>query len=125
MRWRIDSEWSGLGFFTAEIEIPERVEVFGAVGRETEFAYPVRVVAKHLARRERLIGERWRFELDGRGYYGQATLTGVRTPTENYRGSGFAVGGLSPIVRDAVRVPTRIPPWRTWLPGPKVARSLR
>jgi hypothetical protein len=65
-----------LGFFTAEIEIPERVEVFRADGSETEFVYPVRVVAKHLARRARLIGGRWIFELDGRGYYVKdATLT--------------------------------------------------
>jgi hypothetical protein len=55
-----------LGFFTAEIEIPERVEVFRADGSETEFVYPVRVVAKHLARRARLIGGRWIFEwMDG------------------------------------------------------------
>jgi hypothetical protein len=70
-----------LGFFTAEIETPERVEVYRADGSETEFAYPVRVVAKHLARRARLIGGRWIFELDGRGYYiKDVTLTafGVR-----------------------------------------------
>jgi hypothetical protein len=65
-----------LGFYTAEIEIPERTEVFRADGSETEFAYPVRVTAKHLARRARLIGGRWIFEVDGRGYYVKdATLT--------------------------------------------------
>jgi hypothetical protein len=70
------SRMASLGFFTAEIEIPEGVEVFRADDSETEFAYPVRVVAKHLARRERLIGGRWIFELDGRGYYVKdATLT--------------------------------------------------
>jgi hypothetical protein len=70
-----------LGFFTAEIEIPERVEVYRADGSETEFAYPVRVVAKHVARCARMIGGRWIFEVDGRGYYVKdATLTafGVR-----------------------------------------------
>jgi hypothetical protein len=67
------------GFFTAEIEIPERVEVFRADGSETEFAYPVHVIAKHLARRARLVGGRWIFELDGRGYYVKdATLTAFR-----------------------------------------------
>ena len=67
------------GLFTAEIEIPARVEVFRADGSETEFAYPVHVIAKHLARRARLIGGRWIFELDGRGYYVKdATLTAFR-----------------------------------------------
>jgi hypothetical protein len=68
-----------LGFYTAEIEIPERVEVFRADGSETEFAYPVRVIAKHLARRARLIGGRWIFEVNGRGYYVKdVTLTAFR-----------------------------------------------
>jgi hypothetical protein len=68
-----------LGFYTAEIEIPERVEVFRADGSETEFAYPVRVVAKHLARRARLMGGRWIFEVNGRGYYVKdVTLTAFR-----------------------------------------------
>jgi hypothetical protein len=72
---------TSLGFFTAEIDIPERVEVFRADGSETEFAYPVRVTAKHLARRASMIGGRWVFEVDGRGYYVKdVTLTafGVR-----------------------------------------------
>jgi hypothetical protein len=65
-----------LSFYTAEIEIPERTEVLRADGSETEFAYPVRVIAKHVAKRGRLIGGRWVFELDGRGYYVKdATLT--------------------------------------------------
>jgi hypothetical protein len=64
------------GFYTAEIEIPERTEVLRADGIETEFAYPVRVIAKHVAKCGRLIGGRWVFELDGRGYYVKdATLT--------------------------------------------------
>jgi hypothetical protein len=75
-----------LGFFTAEIEIPERIEVFRADGSETEFAYPVRVIAKHVARRARLIGGRSVFEVDGRGYYiKDVTLTafGVRPQITN------------------------------------------
>jgi hypothetical protein len=59
----------GLGSYTAEIEIPERIEVFRADGSETELAYPVRVVAKHVAIFSHMVGGRWVFEVDGRGYY--------------------------------------------------------
>jgi hypothetical protein len=67
-------------FVSAEIEIPERVEVFRADNTQTEFAYPVQVKAKHAAiYPSRLVGGRWFFGLNGRGYYiKDETLSGFR-----------------------------------------------
>jgi hypothetical protein len=38
-----------IDFLAAEIEIPEKVEVFRSDNTQTEFAYPIQVQAKHLA----------------------------------------------------------------------------
>jgi len=57
-------------FFAAEIEIPEKVEVFRSDDTQTEFAYPIHVQAKHPALFPgRLVGGRWVFGPNGRGYY--------------------------------------------------------
>jgi hypothetical protein len=57
-------------YVAADIEIPERVEVFRSDDTQTDFAYPVKVQAKHaVVSPGRLIGGRWFFGLNGRGYY--------------------------------------------------------
>jgi len=59
-----------IDFFSAEIEIPEKVEVFRSDDTQTEFAYPIQVRAKHPELYPgRLVGGRWVFGLNGRGYY--------------------------------------------------------
>jgi hypothetical protein len=69
-----------IDFVAAEIEIPEKVEVFRSDDTQTEFAYPVQVKAKHAAvYPARLVGGRWFFGLNGRGYYiKDATLSAFK-----------------------------------------------
>src|ERR1700757_2293414 len=49
-RFRQEQDMSPvIDFVSAEIEIPEKVEVFRSDDTQTEFAYPVQVKAKHAA----------------------------------------------------------------------------